>query len=133
MPPQISAFIRKWMREVGLVLSDSGAHGHPGKLSLVVLPSFNDQHRNKGRQIQTVSLGRTLNHFAFLDYGTSKEKPNKPGSTSPSNQKSPSGFGVLIVLFSLQCTETCYPLQLLPEIVFPWNCILGMTALVQES
>lgn len=65
----------------------------------------------------------------------SKEKPNKPGSTFSSNQKSPSGFGVLIVfiLFSLQCTETWYPLQLLPEIALFWKLYSRDDCLVKES
>lgn len=54
------------MREVGLELSDTGAQGHQGKLSLVVLPSSNDQHRNKGtqkfKQYLWVELGTTF-HF----------------------------------------------------------------------
>lgn len=59
----------------------------------------------------------------------SEENPNKPESTSPGNPKSPLGFGVVIgfVLFSPQCTETCYPLQLLPESLSLGNCILGIT------
>lgn len=64
----------------------------------------------------------------------SKENPNKPESTSPSNPKSPSGFGVMIgfVLFSLNALKLVIPFSFSLN-HFLSETILGMTALIQES